>query len=58
VSDHIQIDAFTHPKSGRSSKCFRVNYRSMDHTVTNEEANALHEQVISRLKGDFGVEIR
>ncbi|KAH8106840.1 phenylalanyl-tRNA synthetase [Cristinia sonorae] len=24
------VDAFTHPKTGRSSQCFRINYRSMD----------------------------
>jgi phenylalanyl-tRNA synthetase beta subunit len=30
----------------------------MDRSVTNDEANALNEQVIARLKDNFGVEIR
>ena len=25
-----QIDSFTHPKTNRSSKCYRINYCSMD----------------------------
>ncbi|KAI0797663.1 hypothetical protein C8Q75DRAFT_13551 [Abortiporus biennis] len=58
VEDVKLIDAFTHPKTQRSSRCFRINYRSMDKSLTNEEANVLHEQVIARLKQNFGVEIR
>jgi phenylalanyl-tRNA synthetase alpha chain len=54
----LKIDSFTHPKSGRSSRCYRINYRSMDKTVTNEEANDLNQKVISQLKDQFGVEIR
>jgi phenylalanyl-tRNA synthetase alpha chain len=53
-----QIDSFTHPKTNRISQCFRINYRSMDKSLSNEEANTMHEQVISRLKESFGVEIR
>jgi phenylalanyl-tRNA synthetase beta subunit len=30
----------------------------MDRNITNEEANALNDHVISRLKDNFGVEIR
>lgn len=26
----LQIDEFVHPKTGRISTCFRINYRSMD----------------------------
>ncbi|OCH93373.1 phenylalanyl-tRNA synthetase [Obba rivulosa] len=52
------IDHFIHPKTGRSSKCFRINYRSMDKSLTDEEANTLHQQVASRVREKFGVEIR
>lgn len=28
-----EIDRFVHPKTGRTSLCFRINYRSMDRSV-------------------------
>ena len=31
------IDSFVHPKTGKKSLCFRINYRSMDRSLTNEE---------------------
>ncbi|THH31149.1 hypothetical protein EUX98_g3051 [Antrodiella citrinella] len=58
VEDVKLVDAFTHPKTNRSSQCFRINYRSMDRSLSNDEANALHAQVVSRLKSNYGVEIR
>jgi phenylalanyl-tRNA synthetase alpha chain len=30
TEDVVQIDEFTHPKTQRKSKCYRINYRSMD----------------------------
>ena len=33
------IDSFSHPKTGRKSLCYRINYQSMDRNVTNEEVN-------------------
>jgi phenylalanyl-tRNA synthetase alpha chain len=35
------VDEFVHPKTGRQSKCFRFNYRSMDRSLTNNEIDAL-----------------
>jgi phenylalanyl-tRNA synthetase alpha chain len=34
------IDEFTHPKSGKKSLCFRINYRHMDRNLTNEEIDS------------------
>ena len=39
------IDSFTHPKTGRSSRCYRVSYRSMDRNLTNEEIDELQFKV-------------
>jgi len=58
VEDVKMIDSFTHPKSNRISLCYRINYRSMDKSLSNEETNALHSDVVSRLKDQFRVEIR
>lgn len=35
------LDEFTHPKHGRTSKCFRINYRSMDRSLTNQEVDEI-----------------
>jgi phenylalanyl-tRNA synthetase alpha chain len=53
-----QIDSFTHPKTGRESKCYRFNYRSMDRSLTNEEANELQKAIEERMVGELGVELR
>ncbi|KAH8699281.1 hypothetical protein BGW36DRAFT_377638 [Talaromyces proteolyticus] len=52
------VDEFVHPKTGRKSLCYRINYRSLKHTVTNEEANEVHEKVRKSLVELIGVELR
>lgn len=46
------IDDFTHPRTGRRSNCFRVIYRAMDRSLTNEEVDQL--QVRPRSQGGLG----
>ncbi|KAL0581736.1 phenylalanyl-tRNA synthetase alpha subunit, mitochondrial [Marasmius crinis-equi] len=58
VEDVQKIDNFVHPKTKRISTCYRINYRSMDRSLSNEEANEVQQRVNARLKSDFGVEIR
>jgi phenylalanyl-tRNA synthetase alpha chain len=53
-----QIDEFTHPKSGKQSKTFRLNYRSMDRSLSNEEVNVLQEQVQTRVVKEMRIEMR
>jgi len=43
------LDRFQHPKTGKVSHCYRVNYRSWDRTLTNEEINALHDRFREQL---------
>ncbi|CAH02465.1 phenylalanine--tRNA ligase [Kluyveromyces lactis] len=52
------IDSFTHPKTGRKSLCYRINYQSMDRNVTNEEVNELQDKVRDTLVKLYGVELR
>lgn len=52
------IDEFTHPKTGRKSQCYRINYQSMDRNLTNEEINSIQEKVEKDLVKFFGVEVR
>ena len=58
VEDVVKVDEFTHPKTGRKSLCYRINYRSLERTLTNEEANELHEHVRTALVEKLGAELR
>jgi phenylalanyl-tRNA synthetase alpha chain len=52
------IDEFVHPKTKRTSQCYRINYQSMDRSLTNAEINELQEQVRARLVDEYGLELR
>lgn len=58
VEDVQRADEFVHPETGRRSLCYRINYRSLERTLKNEEINKLHNQVSQELIEKFGVEIR
>ena len=57
VEDVRLVDDFKHPKTGRRSLCYRINYRSLERTLTNEETNVLHQRVTEKLK-DIGLKLR
>lgn len=52
------VDSFVHPKTGKKSQCYRINYQSMDRNLTNEEINNIHDKVEANLTEEFQVEIR
>ena len=58
VEDVRLIDEFTHPKTGRKSMAYRIVYRSLERTLTNDEAVAFHEDVRKGLVKELGVELR
>ena len=58
VEDVTLVDEFVHPKTGRKSLCYRVNYRSLERTLTREETNDMHESIRRELVRRFGVELR
>ncbi|CAM9442286.1 unnamed protein product, partial [Scytosiphon promiscuus] len=56
--EEIQLlDDFIHPRNGRRSRCFRITYRSMDRSLTNEEVDRLQAvvrgQITCRLKAEL-----
>jgi len=58
IEDVRLTDAFVHPKTARRSMCYRVNYRSLERTLTNEETNELHERLRTLLVERLSVELR
>jgi len=52
------IDEFTNPKKGKTSKCYRITYRSMDRSLTNEEVDSLQDELRDLAASDLGVEVR
>ena len=58
MEDVVCIDDFVHPKTKKRSRCYRVNYRSMDRNLENEEVNAIHAKVLEQLVLRCQVEIR
>jgi phenylalanyl-tRNA synthetase alpha chain len=52
------LDEFVHPKTGRVSHCYRITYRSMDRSLTNEEIDGLQARVRAHVADRLGVELR
>jgi len=52
------FDEFTNPKTGKTSNAFRINYRSLERTLTGEEVNDMQEKVNKKLVDAFNVELR
>lgn len=57
VEDVELIDEFSN-KEGRQSKCYRINYRSMERNLSNEEVDVLQEKLRSQCESILGVELR
>ena len=52
------IDEFTNPKTNKSSKCYRIIYRSNDRTLTGDEINSIQDGILENVISEFEVEIR
>ncbi|KAL6059548.1 phenylalanine--tRNA ligase [Balamuthia mandrillaris] len=53
-----EVDRFVHPKKGVESRCYRISYRSMERSLTNEEINQIQEQVRHLAVEKLGVTLR
>jgi len=56
IESIILIDEFEH--KGRTSQCYRINYRSMDYTLKNSEVDKIQKAIRKRLSEDLSLELR
>lgn len=52
------VDSFVHPKTQKTSLCFRIIYRHMEKTLTQNEVNEIHKKIEEALKECLNVTIR
>ncbi|XP_005092108.1 phenylalanine--tRNA ligase, mitochondrial [Aplysia californica] len=52
------VDEFLHPKKKRMSHCYRIVYRHMEKTLTQEEVNEVHQEIENLSAQNLGVEVR
>ncbi|KAM9839800.1 phenylalanine--tRNA ligase, mitochondrial isoform 1-T3 [Aulostomus maculatus] len=58
VEEVSLVDEFTHPKTGRRSHCYRIIYRHMARTLTQQEVHLVHRQIEHAVEAELGVQGR
>ncbi|MEW5314240.1 MAG: hypothetical protein WDW38_005751 [Sanguina aurantia] len=58
VEEVTLIDQFTNAKNGKTSNCFRITYRSMERSLTDEEINSLQVEVRKQTEEVLKVQLR
>ncbi len=50
------VDTFT--KDGKTSKCYRILFRHMDKSLSNEEINFYQDEIRNKIKQNLNLELR
>lgn len=59
IIEEIQkIDEFSHPKTNKTSHCYRITYRSNDRSLTNEEVDNIQIKIRNTIESELDLEIR
>jgi len=57
--EHVELfDTFFHPKKKLTSHAYRITYRHLEKTFTQEEVNEIHQKIEETSKNVLGVTIR
>jgi len=52
------VSVFKHPTTSKKSHCYRINYRSMDRSLTNDEVGVLQQEIQKQATLQLGVVVR
>jgi phenylalanyl-tRNA synthetase alpha chain len=59
VEDVALVDTFVHPKNpGQVSHCYRITYRSMERSLTNEEVDIIQERLRQTVAQQLAIQLR
>lgn len=51
-------DEFTHPKTKKTSHCYSIVYRHMEHTLTQKQVSKIHNQIEKAVTDKLNVIVR
>ena len=60
VEDVVMFDSYTGASvpAGKKSLAYTISYRATDRTLTDDEVNVLHAELVRTLSKQLGVELR
>lgn len=58
IEEVFLVSSFKHPKSSQISKCYRINYRSNERSLTNAEINKIQDNIRSRATKELKLQLR
>ena len=58
VEEVTLIDEFTHPKTSKTSHCYRIMYRHMHKSLSQQEVDTVHNEIRKKAVEQLHVQLR